>query len=195
MGSDEQKTIREEMERILHSESFRCSPRSSQFLRFVVEHTLDGHQEELKERLIGIEVFGRKPSYLTEGDSVVRVRASEVRKRLSHYYASFPRSGSCRIEIPPGSYIPQFLSWDETTGEVETDERETIAPRLSTPPAPEKRYRFRLGIAAILIALPVLVLAAYKLSAARQVHAFADANEAQLENFWEPAPHTQRIRP
>lgn len=187
MGSDEQKTIREEMERILHSESFRCSPRSSQFLRFVVEHTLKGNQEQLKERLIGIEVFGRKPSYLTEGDSVVRVRASEVRKRLSHYYGSFPRSGSCRIEIPPGSYIPQFLSLDETAGEVETAEREPIALRLSAPPAPEKRYRLRVAIVALLVALPVLGIAAYRLSAAHQVHVLADANEAQLEKFWQPA--------
>lgn len=191
--SDEQKrTVRDEVERILHSESFRSSPRCSQFLRFVVEYALDGHQEQLKERIIGIEVFGREPSYPTEGDSVVRVRATEVRRRLSQYYANFPHSTACRIEISPGSYIPQFLPWDGTSGEDGAAAGEPIVSNLSVSHPPAKRGWFRLKVAALLIALPAVGLAAYKLSAGHQVKAYADANEAQLEQFWQPAIRDQK---
>lgn len=188
MGSDDQKrAVQDEMERILHSESFRSSPRSSQFLRFVVEHTLEGRHDRLKERIIGIEVFGRKPSYLTEGDSVVRVRATEVRKRLSQYYASVPQSSGCRIEIPPGSYIPQFVSSEGTNREDTLVAREPIPSQLPVLYPPAKRRWFRLAMAALFIALPAGVLTAYRLSAAHLVRAVADANEAQLEQFWQPA--------
>jgi hypothetical protein len=189
LASNEQKmTVRGEMERILHSEFFRSSPRSSQFLRFVVEHTLDGCQEQLKERLIGIEVFGRKPSYPTEGDAVVRVRATDVRKRLSQYYANLQQSSACRIEIPPGSYIPQFLAWDGTVPEIEAVPGGEAV--VSEPPAPHpraKRVRLPLGIAALLVVIPAVVLGIYRLSAGRRVQAHADANEMQLEQFWQPA--------
>jgi len=186
MGSDELKeTVREEMERILHSETFRSSPRSRQFLRFVVEQTLEGCQELLKERSIGIAVFGRKPAYLTEGDAVVRVRATEVRKRLSQYYATFPRSGACRIELPAGTYIPQFLASEDTKDTVEAAADESISSSLA-PANRVKRGWLWGGIAALIVALPV-ILAAYLLSRGHRVQAVGDTNEAQLEQFWQPA--------
>lgn len=189
IGSDEQKqTIREEMERILHSEYFRSSPRSGQFLRFVVEHALDGHQEHLKERTIGVEVFGRSPSYLTEGDSVVRVRATDVRKRLSQYYAHSPHSSTFRIEISPGSYIPQFLAGDRTNGEDDAVTGDSIAAGVPASPPPAKRGWLRLGLAALLAALTtVAILAAFRLDVGHRTQTVADANEAQLEQFWQPA--------
>lgn len=198
IGSNPQKeAVREELGRVLESEYFRSSPRSSQFLRFVVEHTLEGCQEQLKERLIGIEVFGRKPSYVTEADSVVRVRASDVRRRLSQYYANLSQSSGCRIEIPPGSYIPQFLVWDRTSekngaaaGEPATREAVTgagIAPAVPVPHPPAGRSGLRYGVAALLIALFAMVPAVYRFSAGRRVQAAGDTNEAQLEQFWQPA--------
>jgi len=184
---DRKKAVREEMERILQSESFRSSPRCRQFLRFVVEHTLEGHQEQLKERIIGIEVFGRSPSYLTEGDSVVRVRATDVRKRLSQYYANVPRSGACRIEIPPGSYIPQFQAQVGMAAEEEALLGEPVASSLPVPQLPAGRPWLRFGLAALVIAVGAALLGAYRFSAGKQVHAFTDANEMQLEQFWQPA--------
>jgi len=187
--SDEQKkAVREEMERILHSEPFRLSPRCSQFLRFVVESTLEGHEEQLKERIIGIEVFGRSPSYLTEGDSVVRVRATEVRRRLSQYYANFPHLSDCRIEIPPGSYIPRFRAGDGIVTDEETAPGESIASGAIASHAAPGRGRLRFPILGLLIALAGLVFIAYsRFSAAHHVKVTADANEAQLEQFWQPA--------
>lgn len=182
------ETVREEMERVLRSEYFRSSPRSGQFLRFVVENALEGHQEQLKERTIGVEVFGRNPSYLTEGDSVVRVRATDVRKRLSQYYANFPHSSACRIEISPGSYIPQFLAPGEAIGVDEVVAHEPIAPGLPVSPPPAKRNWLWAWMAIVLVALTATVaLTAYRISAEHRVLASADANEAQLEQFWQPA--------
>lgn len=182
------ETVRQEMERVLRSEYFRSSPRSGQFLRFVVEHTLEGHQEDLKERIIGVEVFGRKPSYITEGDSVVRVRATDVRKRLSQYYASLPHPGACRIEISPGSYIPQFLDGDRIAGEDGPATGEPIVSSLPLPHFPAERGWLRSGVAALIVVLTLVgALAVYRLSAEHRVRAAADANEAQLERFWQPA--------
>jgi hypothetical protein len=189
IGFEEQKeTAREEMERILHSEAFRSSPRCRQFLRFVVEHALDGRQEQLKERIIGIEVFGRNPAYPTEADSVVRVRATEVRKRLSQYYASSPHARSCRIEIPPGSYVPHFVAPDKPEEPEEADRSEPNRPAPSLSRPPEARRWFLMGIVALLlIAVPAGILEVSRIAAEHRVQASVDANEAQLEHFWEPA--------
>lgn len=189
IGVEERKqTIRGEMERILHSEAFRSSPRCRQFLRFVVEHTLEGRQDHLKERIIGVEVFGRNPAYPTEADSVVRVRATEVRKRLSQYYASAPHAQPCRIEIPPGSYVPQFLPAARPEDPEKPDLQRNASPPLVLPGPPAPRRWLWIAIVAVLfIAVPAGVLEAFRITAEHRVQASMDANEVQLERFWEPA--------
>jgi len=100
--------VREELERILASHEFRSSKRSQDFLRYVTENTLRGHSDMLKERTIGIEVFGRSTSYEPSDDATVRVKAGEVRKRLGIYYSGEGAGDPVRIELPPGTYIPEF---------------------------------------------------------------------------------------
>src|ERR1700747_749145 len=92
--------VREELGRVLTSSEFRNSKRSQDFLRYVVEHTLNGHSDLLKERTIGIEVFGRSTDYEPGEDATVRVKAGEVRKRLGLYYAEQGVHDSVRIELP-----------------------------------------------------------------------------------------------
>jgi hypothetical protein len=104
--ADEQ--IREELNRVLASHEFRTSKRSRDFLRYVVENTLSGHAGLLKERTIGIEVFGRPTSYDPSDDATVRVKAGEVRKRLGLYYSSEGANNPVRLELPSGTYIPEF---------------------------------------------------------------------------------------
>ena len=77
-------SLREELDRVIASHHFQTSKRCQAFLRYAFEETLSGRQE-LKERSIGIEVFGRNPSYDTNLDPVVRMTAGEVRKRLALY--------------------------------------------------------------------------------------------------------------
>lgn len=96
-----------ELERILRANSFRSSKRSQQFLRHVVHYALAGDLEQLKERSIGVAVFERPPGYDTSEDAAVRVAAGEVRKRLAQFYQDSP-PGRVRIDLPPGSYIPEF---------------------------------------------------------------------------------------
>src|SRR5579872_5267079 len=100
--------IREELSRVLASHEFRSSKRSQDFLRYVIENTLKGHADMLKERTIGIDVFGRPTSYDPSEDATVRVKAGEVRKRLDRYYASEGRGQRLRIELPAGTYTPVF---------------------------------------------------------------------------------------
>jgi hypothetical protein len=107
--SDAQTAIELELISILNGPAFRSSPRSCAFLRFVTEASLDGREDSLKERTIGVALLKRDPDYDTGSDAVVRVRANDVRKRLSAHYQTFPAKAGFRIELPAGCYIPRFV--------------------------------------------------------------------------------------
>jgi hypothetical protein len=101
--------IRGELERLLALPEFRGSKRCSGFLTYVVEQTLlGGRESELKERAIGIEVFDRTPDYDPSEDSIVRVAAREVRKKLLQAYVGIGSGQPVRIDLPPGSYCAEF---------------------------------------------------------------------------------------
>ena len=107
-SSEAKAIILRELEKILESPPFRGSSRRKEFLSYVVRHSLEGHHELLKERTIGTEVFHRDADYATGDDPVVRVQAGEVRRRLEQYYYTAPPDIPVRIEIPLGSYHPEF---------------------------------------------------------------------------------------
>ncbi len=128
------KRIHEELESILSSEPFQSSRRSQELLRYLVEKSLDGQFEALKERIIGIELFGRDPDYPTSDDAIVRVAANDVRKRLAAYYAS--GQGQLRISLRPGAYIPEIEVLKSATPDApaappETPHQEIAPPRPS----------------------------------------------------------------
>ncbi len=100
--------VQAQLERILANPLFRNSKRYPNLLRYVVERTLDGHPGELKERTLGIEVFGREPDYDTNLDPVVRTTAAEIRKRLAQYYQEPNHETEPRIDLPLGSYAARF---------------------------------------------------------------------------------------
>ncbi len=114
-GEPDAAAVREQLDRLLRHPLFCHSKRYPGLLRFVVEQTLEGHADQLKERLIGIEVFGRAPDYDANADPVVRVTAGETRKRLAQYYYDPEHSGELRIELPTGAYLPQFV-WPAVDG-------------------------------------------------------------------------------
>jgi hypothetical protein len=106
---------------ILRSTPFRTSRQCQDLFRYIVEHSLAGSDESLRERVIGIEVFGRAPDYDTAQDPVVRVRAADVRKRLAKYYQTQKNStGQWKIEIPTGSYKAQFHRPEGAVSQVAT---------------------------------------------------------------------------
>jgi hypothetical protein len=97
----------EHLDVVLRSPAFISSKRCQEFLRYVVGETVEGRAESLKERTIAIEVFGKGIHFEPGEDSLVRVKAREVRKRLAEYYESAPDS-ALRIDIPLGSYVPRI---------------------------------------------------------------------------------------
>jgi len=107
VADETQQTVRTHLNHVLGSEPFRRSPRCREFLQYVVEQTLDGRADLLKERSIGLVLFGRKADYETADDSIVRVRANEVRKRLALYYQRTTASG-VQFDLSVGSYVPQI---------------------------------------------------------------------------------------
>lgn len=108
-SEDERRTIRAHLASLLQTSAFRNSPRCQEFLSHIVELALAGRRDQLKERLIGIQLFGREASYDTAEDPIVRVKANEVRKRLAQAYEELGSGSGIRIVLPPGTYAPQFL--------------------------------------------------------------------------------------
>ncbi len=100
--------VRAQLDSLVRHEIFRSSKRSVAFLKFIVEQTLNGSADQIKERTIGVEVFGRDPSYDTNLDHIVRTAATELRKRLVTYYADEEHRFELRVALVPGSYIPRF---------------------------------------------------------------------------------------
>ncbi len=98
-----------ELEAICNDQQFRSSHRNCAFLRYVVTETLEGHATDLRERTLGAVLFGRPISYDTGSDSVVRVRANDVRKRLASYYETHKSKLGWRIQMPLRGYAPHFL--------------------------------------------------------------------------------------
>lgn len=164
--------IREQLELLVQDASFRSSKRSVQFLRYVVQQTLDGAGDQIKERTIGVEVFGRDPSYDTNLDHVVRTAAIELRKRLAIYYGDEKHKSELRMSLVPGSYKPRFslsnhgasaADLDPATAHL-TDTIPTPAehpgPVLVTNPAAEAvstRWRWYVGVSVCLIAACALL--------------------------------------
>ncbi|MCX6610011.1 MAG: hypothetical protein NTW74_04065 [Acidobacteria bacterium] len=98
--------LREHLREVFESHAFKGSKRSQQFLQYIVEKALARQTEALKERSLGVALFGRSPAYDTGDDAVVRVTASDVRKRLQQYYSE--HASPIRIDLVAGSYTPEF---------------------------------------------------------------------------------------
>lgn len=104
-------SLRQHLKEVIRGTAFQGSHRSGQFLEYIVEKSLAGNFDSLKERVIGIELFGRTPTYDTGDDSIVRVTASDVRKRLLQHYGRYGASSQIRISLPTGSYVPEIV-WE-----------------------------------------------------------------------------------
>jgi hypothetical protein len=170
-GTDtDRDLVRRQVERILASPLFRNSKRFPAFVQYTVEHALKADAGSLKERTIGIEVFGREPTYDTSQDPVVRMTAGEVRKRLAHYYQAPEARGELRILYEPGSYVPEFApviaASDENTNGV------------AVPIAPRRRRAIWLAAAAVIVLIGSAALLANWRMAPRAYRA--------IDQFWEP---------
>jgi hypothetical protein len=94
---------------ITEGPAFKGSPRSAQFLEYVIWQSAAGKVADLKERTVGVELFGRPPTYDTGEDAIVRVTASDVRKRLMQHYSGVGNASEFRIGLPSGGYVPELI--------------------------------------------------------------------------------------
>jgi TolB-like protein/Tfp pilus assembly protein PilF len=101
--------IRHQLERILSSKIFRTAEREKAFLRYVVEQTIQGRGDELKEYSVGVEAFDRGTGFDPRLDTIVRTEAWYVRRRLARYYAGEGIADLLQIELPKGGYTPRFV--------------------------------------------------------------------------------------
>jgi len=109
ISTKDRDDIDRQVERILQHPLFHQSKRLPIFLRYIVNTSLNQNgQGSTKERTVGVEVFGRKPDYDNNSDPIVRVTATELRKKLAQYYYEDGHSDEIRIDLPPGSYLPRF---------------------------------------------------------------------------------------
>jgi len=129
-----------QVERVLSSSLFRGSQRCQALFRYITERTLAGDAQTLKERTLGVDVFGRPPDYDTNADPVVRGTAAEIRKKLAQYYQDPAHQEELRIELRPGSYIPHFQAKNGTAARAAKPSRwrmvlivATVATLLLTP--------------------------------------------------------------
>lgn len=100
--------VRKQLDRVLRSHGFAGTVKLQGFLRYVVEQTLAGRTGEIKESVIGLEVYNKSATYDPRYDSTVRAEAAKLRSRLDHYYDHDGENDPIRISVPKGSYIPHF---------------------------------------------------------------------------------------
>jgi TolB-like protein/tetratricopeptide (TPR) repeat protein len=115
-GSDvSNESIHSELERIVSSKSFRQVDRLQRFLAFIVEETVAGRGDKLKEYLVGVDVFGKDVNFDPRMDPIVRVQARRLRMRLASYYQNEGHTDPVIIELPKGGYAPIFKAAGSTT--------------------------------------------------------------------------------
>jgi serine/threonine-protein kinase len=107
-GKDSEKAIRQQLERVLSSVTFQQVERLKRFISFIVTEAAAGRSDELKEYVVGVQVFGKEPSFDPRTDPIVRVQARRLRARLSRYYSDEGQHDELIIELPKGGYAPLF---------------------------------------------------------------------------------------
>ncbi len=174
--------IEAQLERLLANPHFSNSRRFPSFLRYIVNATINGQADLLKERTLGIEIFGKDPDYDTAVEPIVRVTAAEIRKRIAQYYQDSGHEDELRITLAPGSYVPQFHPPATKLPDLEAesaDDATAIVSRAASHPESRARAnsqgRWIFAMAMFVLLLGIAAFAGWRHS---QRSAFAE--------FWEP---------
>jgi TolB-like protein len=142
--------IREQLDRILASPGFAGADRVSRFLRFVVERSLAGEADQIKEYVIGVEVFDRNEDYDPRLDSIVRVEAGRLRAKIDEYYNGPGRDDAVRIQLRRGTYAPVFEHRQPSGAQA--------AARPVPPPARRSRRRLAFGVIAAALGVAAVIV-------------------------------------
>jgi hypothetical protein len=173
----EKAAVLKQLEQLLGNPHFQRSKRFPVFLKFVVCETLANRSASLKERTLGVEVFGRDPHYDTNEDPIVRVTAAEIRKRIAQYYQDPGHENEIRLQLRPGSYIPQFYLPENpllaSPGQAETKKS------AFTIPAYLMQTRKRRRVSGLVAVILLVCLAA-------GVVLWRSSRPSALDEFWAP---------
>lgn len=180
----EKGAVEQQLEHLLASPLFNSSKRYGQFLRFVVARALEGQGSQLKERVLGVEIFERPADYDTNTDPIVRVTAAEIRKRIDQYYQDPKHSQAIRLFLPSGSYVPQF-SWpghpsgfpEKATG-LAVLKAESVTPLTDSSVLKPRRFSARAKILVIAAALLVALVSAWAV--------LREPRTTLVREFWQP---------
>ena len=183
----EKAAVQQQLEKLLATSLFNSSKRYPSFLKYVVTHSLAGQTDQLKERILGVEIFGRPADYDTNTDPIVRVTAAEIRKRIEQYYQDPKHSQEIRLYLPAGSYAPQYswpgrpsgLSASPVESPSHTEESPAIHPTDAPSPVPRSGRTIFKGWK------PAGALLLVLLAATSTAIWFASRPPA-LKEFWEP---------
>ena len=170
----EREAIQEQLERLLSAPLFHSSKRYPSFLRFVTANALAGHTDLLKERMLGIEIFGRTPDYDTTTDPIVRVTAAEIRKRLEQYYHEPEHAGELKIVLPSGSYIPQFSMTASATAARQL--HSLVPPTAESESISIQKRHWLLAIAVGIVATSLIAAVAL----------WRNQDDRAFKEFWRP---------
>ena len=184
-STEDRQLILDELKAILANPHFRGSKRYPALLNYVVNAALDGRSSDLKERTLGVEVFGRDPDYDTNADPVVRVSAGEVRKRIAQFYHENGRSPRVQIELPLGSYVPEFSLLAQDGADTQS---------VAEQPRPHvAKDSISSSKSLVQIATPLLLAAVLAAAAIASFHRGTPArNEPAIEKLWEPLLQTSQ---
>jgi hypothetical protein len=183
----EKVAVQQQLEKLLATPLFNFSKRYPSFLKYVVTHSLAGQTDQLKERILGVEIFGRQADYDTNTDPIVRVTAAEIRKRIELYYQDPKHSQEIRLYLPAGSYAPQYswpgrpsgLSAGATAALIRADDATLILP-------PDAQSAVsRPGRTVLTVVKPAVAVLLLLLAGASTAIWFASRPPA-LKQFWEP---------
>jgi len=136
---------------------------------------LEGREDEIKERTIGIELFDRIADFETSGDSIVRVNATDVRRRLGQYYQSSPNTDPIQIVLPPGTYVPEFVFLEiASPAALPAGRAAPLSLVVGRDSRPRRSWRFWWGLA-----VAGIIFAAFFTLTLRP-------HPSNLDRFWQP---------
>jgi hypothetical protein len=154
-SAEDRELVLKELDALVSSPHFRGSKRYPALLKYVVDAALENRSGDLKERTLGVEVFGRDPNYDTNADPVVRVSAGEVRKRIDQFYHENGIHSRVQIELPVGSYVPEFNWLAADTGS------DSTIRRASRTAVASNLGKIILGLAVALLIVGALIWRSY----------------------------------
>ncbi|HXA52320.1 MAG TPA: hypothetical protein VNV86_18510, partial [Candidatus Acidoferrum sp.] len=182
--------LRAHLDDIIKGAAFKGSHRSQAFLKHIVEHALHGEPADLRERSIGVALFGRPVTYDTADDAIVRVTASDVRKRLLQHYGTAGAESNFRINLPAGSYVPEFCMLPASV--LAPIEAPVIEPPIIGPvelrEAPPPKFNRRTP----LIVLTLVLLTAVAAIAAKH-WVFSGTNDSFFVTAFQGTPRSVQV--